>query len=74
MGSCLKIYLCADLEDVRLDLDNLKIGSGNVFFERCFGLFSGTVGVFFCNGWVTHPQLLGIGWADANWFVCNFGG
>ena len=33
-----KIDLCADLEDVRLDLNHLKMGSGSrLFFKRNFG-------------------------------------
>ena len=37
---CGKIDLCANLEDVRLDLNHLKIRLGSrLFFERNFGGF-----------------------------------
>ena len=34
-----KIDLCADLEDVRLDLNHLKMGSGSRFFFLIFWVF-----------------------------------
>ena len=39
-GRCQKIGLCADLENVQLDLNHLKTGSGNwSFFGGTFGQF-----------------------------------
>ena len=38
-----KIDLCADLEDVQLDLNHLKMGSGSrLFLKRNFGWFLGS--------------------------------
>ena len=45
VGSCRKIGLSADLEDVQLDLNDLKMGSENMLFFESFGWFLGSGGV-----------------------------
>ena len=56
-----KIDLYADLEDVQLDLNHLKMGSENRFFERSFGWFISSSGVPWSHEWVTHPRGLRMG-------------
>ena len=50
-----KNWLCAEFDNVQLDLNRLKTGSGNRFF--------GGILLFFCSGgvswghrWMTNPQ------------------
>ena len=39
-----KLFFCADLKDVQLDLNSLKTGSGNRFFGDILGSFFILVG------------------------------
>ena len=51
--------------DVQLDLNDQKTGSG-----RYFGCFLGSGGVSWGHGLVPHPQVLRMGWAEAEKLVC----
>ena len=62
--------LCVVLEDVKLDVNHLKSGSGKRFFGGVLSGFWVLVGSPGGHGWVTHPQGLRMGWADAEKLVC----
>ena len=65
-------FVCgfADLVYMQLDLDNLKMGSGNRFYGDNLGAFG------LWGSWVGEPSL-GVlfscsGLMQKNWFVCGF--
>ena len=52
VGSCETIGLCADLEDVQLDLNHLKMGSGFLkVFWVVFGFWWGPAGSRMDDPW-----------------------
>ena len=51
----LKNWLCADFEDVQLDLDHIRMGSGNVSFEVFWVIFWFWWGPL--GSWVSDPPL-----------------
>ena len=73
VGSCKKNGLSADLEDVQLHLNHMKMGSGKRIFEGSFGWFIGSGRAFWSHEWVTLPLGLRMGKLMLkNWFVCRF--
>ena len=62
-----KINLCVDLEDVWLDLNHLKMGSGNRSF---FGWLLGSCRVPWGDRWRNHLSGWRTGWADAEIYLC----
>ena len=70
MGIHYKIGLFAVLDDIQLNPNYLKMGSGDAsLFERNFGLLVGYCGVPLGHGWVNHPWGLRMGWTNAEKFV-----
>ena len=49
--------LCVDLDDVKLDVNHLKTGSGKRFFGGVLSGFWVLVGSPGGHGWVTHPRV-----------------